>query len=153
MAKVSIYVTEELRSALKRAEIPVSSVCRRALEEEVRKAEALERLRDRAAADAAAERIRGADVDGRVNDGRQCGLAWALERASGADLRAVVDLDSSVWLSLQVTRDGWDTLYEELEALGEYPGEGDFTIPRDDPFIEGFVTGAVEGYWAALAAT
>jgi post-segregation antitoxin (ccd killing protein) len=163
MARVSAYVSRELSERLKQLGVPVSSVCQRALRDAVAKLEAMQRMVDEEAIAAGARRLwRSGDeqqkdaetVDTQQKDaeteGYDSGLRWAIYVAEEPELRTLAELAAGPWVSLRVTWADWPTLFQELIDLDGRPFEHEIIWERE-PFIIGFVRGALDGYWAMAA--
>jgi post-segregation antitoxin (ccd killing protein) len=154
MSSASVYLSKSLSEAVKRLGIPVSSVCQQALRDEVRKLEALERFHEKDAVREGARRLRGArgtESQEAQAEGYDCGLDWAINVAEEPELRAAVEISKVPWVTLHVTEEEWPTLFRELESLdGRSYTDEDIHWERE-PFMLGFVRGAVDAYWAMLA--
>jgi post-segregation antitoxin (ccd killing protein) len=154
MPSASVYLPKTLSEAVKRLGVPVSSVCQRALWDEVTKLEALERFHEKDAVREGARRLRGArgtESQESQAEGYDCGLDWAINVAEEPELRAAVEISKEPWVTLRVTEEAWPTLFRELESLDGRSYTEDIHWERE-PFMLGFVRGAVDAYWAMLAA-
>jgi post-segregation antitoxin (ccd killing protein) len=154
MPSASVYLSKTLSDAVKRLGVSVSSVCQGALWDEVRKLEAMERLQEKDAVREGARRLRGArgtESQESQAEGYDCGLDWAINVAEEPELRAAVEISKEPWVTLHVTEEAWPTLFRELESLDGRSYTEDIHWERE-PFMLGFVRGAVDAYWAMLAA-
>jgi hypothetical protein len=149
MGKVNVYLPDWLEQQVRQAQVSVSPVCQRALEEEVKRVNAQRAITSEL--EKAAERLRGtrtqSDVD--FEEGRELGTRWAKEAATVAELEVMYSLSGENVLRLDVDEADWETLYNFLdnELPGRHNGRISFTI---DPFTEGLIAGAV-GVFEAVA--
>jgi post-segregation antitoxin (ccd killing protein) len=162
MPRVSVYVSRDLSERLKRLGVPASSVCQRALRDAAAKLEAMQRMVDEEAIAAGARRLWGSDeqqkdagaIEAQQKDaetgGYDCGLRWAIYVAEEPELRALAELAAGPWVNLRVTGEDWPTLFPELIELDGRAFEHEIIWERE-PFIIGFVRGALDGYWAMAA--
>lgn len=147
MAKVTIYLPDSLEEAVRAADISMSPICQHALQEEVRKVEAVKNAtRD---IERVASRLRGTIEEEAVEDrkeGFEWGADWARDIATFSELEAVVSRTYAEW---------WDNgpggfIATSFEGVVEYLNSGDdgaFARKLDqEPFVRGFVEGAETVY-------
>jgi len=152
MPKINVYLPSDLAAEVKQAEIPVSEVCQRALQEEVLKMKAATAIGNDERLHAAAARLR-ASRDGEqaqeVQEGRSMGMSWALESASYSELESLVRITDQNWVHFRVGEEGWPTLYAELEEHAGGELRGTAQLNASSPFDRGLVEGARDA-WLAL---
>jgi hypothetical protein len=149
MAKASVYLRDELLEEARRLEVPVSSVCQRAVEEAVR----LSRAATEARSDLVpvAERLRRSettDYDRRFQDGFDLGIRWAREHASLDELKDLAEMVRAGAPAILVTED--HSLPAFLTGCfwdADVPPDL-FTRLGERPFDRGIVAGATEVYEA-----
>lgn len=92
MAKVTIYVPDQLLSAVREAEVSMSPICQRALQREVQRVQAMRTATTDI--ERVAERLRKTVAEDAANDYRQAfemGADWARSAATYSELRSVVE--------------------------------------------------------------
>jgi post-segregation antitoxin (ccd killing protein) len=142
MAKVTLYVPDELAAEAKDADLPQSAVYQDALRAELDRRKAQQQ--DASEIDRAVARLRGTrdeEAQRRSQSGREDGATWAREVATLSELKALVDADTygaPTEAAADYVRmfDG-----EYLDDLGLF---GDIHDDDDQPYWEGFQTGATE---------
>jgi len=151
MAKLTIYLPDDLAEAVRASDISPSPICQGALARVVKKMETMKETRsdiDRVAARLAATRNEGADRE--TAAGHILGATWAREHADLRDLEELADLDQGYWVSINL--DGFPSLESYLASLGDdYEWLSHVKQLERGPFTLGFVRGALEVLVAALA--
>lgn len=147
MPKVNVYLPDELAADVQRLGIQLSSICQRALREEVLRMATMQSVGEEQVA-RAVERLRlSANVEGETNwsQGKRSGRQWALQTAKHGELENLDDTFPAGELvhqdrCLQIAKDidyhdveAWPTLYFWLED----------TNPKLN-WLAGFVDGALE---------
>jgi hypothetical protein len=148
LAKVTIYLPDQLEDAVRAHDIGMSAVCQRALEQEVREVE----LRQQAADDLqkVAERLRGTQQqqeDRERASGFDLGVRWARQWATLEELQALAVVNSQNWTAWMI--DESHSLYDSI-VNERLDGKRPWTIRlrAGEPFVNGLVAGALEIYEA-----
>ena len=147
MASLVIRVTDELRAAAKEAEIDLSEVCARAIEDELSR----EALRERVPEDLAqvADRVRrtGGDDNERYQRGFELGINWARETATYGEMWQIAEWNERRWRQFSVRPEN-NTLPVVFCAANDLPAPQagvDFWFERDS-YTTGVVAGVAEIY-------
>lgn len=151
MAKVTIYLPDELAAQVKDSGISVSPVCQRALQQEVRTMKAM-MIDDDEIAQAAQRLIaeEGEEVMRARAEGTRVGRFWALNLAAPAELRRMqglvrdgrFDLDGRVeaYVGTGVSRleeAAFETIRQMVAEDGELQFDGDALSAYWDAFEDG----------------
>jgi hypothetical protein len=145
MPKVTIYLSDPLADEVKRADLPVSTICQDALRMALARRRVALNPED---LDAVVHRLRTSDglyTSEEFARGMRDGARWAREFADREELETLARLeevgpDGDVWQAFDVA-DGWWTLHDFL-AGGHTPQDDTDELRRDVPYHEGFVRGA-----------
>lgn len=143
MPKLNVYVSDSLAERIRNTNIAVSSVCQRALEQEVRRMEAL-----RTASDVAiniVERLRmnesrpDSDDSMRESEGYEVGTRWARDVASSLELAALGGAGFHPGEQIPVDRSRQE-LYRLLSDAGLHTdSETNLVLSPSDPWGRGFL--------------
>lgn len=149
MAKVTIYLPDELEAEVRSAGISMSPVCQNALKEAVM--EAMLSAQASTEVEAVAERLRASrEVEKRDErtEGRQLGVRWAKEAATLSELLWAAEVATAFWYSVWVDVDDGtlvDFLSEEKGWEFRANDEGRVSFERS-PFMVAFLEGATDVY-------
>lgn len=146
MPKVNVYVPDDLLTAVRAAELPVSAVCQEALEAELRRLEASTKASRglRAVAD---RLLAGREAADRVaaEEGYLLGVRWAQESASLNELERIDRVVDRGW-ALQLHRvPSLITLFLE-ESPDADPDPDDWLDGESSIFDRGVIEGASTVY-------
>lgn len=140
MARITIYLPDDLRDDAELAGIDVAGVCRRALAYEIGR----RRGGARSASDAPDRARQRADDTRRFQRGMELGLGWA-RTASAEEIEEVAAWNGSRWRQFKVTvAHSLATAYCRDTGLGAPPPGEDFWFERD-----AYTLGMVHGVAAA----
>jgi post-segregation antitoxin (ccd killing protein) len=163
VAKVTLYVPDDLAVEAKNAELPQSSLYQDALRAELDRVKA--RQQDASELDRAVARLRGTrdeEAQQRLGYGRSDGATWAREYATLGELSAMRESQPSIWRRMawlsppQAAEVGTNIPNAIPESATDYVGgfdreyldgmglSGDIAAGR--PYWEGFQRGAIEVY-------
>jgi hypothetical protein len=152
MPKTSVYLSDELAEAVRKAGISLSPVCQEALEKEVQRVQAQKeatsdleevatRLKETASEEAEEQHEMGLDV----------GREWARDVATISELRRVAGVKSMNWysaifpVSLNNSISQRDDVFELFpEWDPNYIADMDERSWEREPFTEGLIEGAAE---------
>ena len=149
MPKVTIYVPDELLSAVREAEVSMSPICQRALQREVQRVQAMRTATTDI--ERVAERLRKTIAAEAANDYQQAfemGAEWARSAATFSELRSVVEeafrqagLDGPGRFLAKV-----QGVYDHLDSIeAEEGGRYSLSLGSEE-FARGFVDGAKAVY-------
>jgi len=157
LPKVNVYLPEKLAEDVRAAKVSVSPVCQRALQQEVRRVNAMKEATSDL--EKVAQRLRSTEDEEekeRFELGQELGREWAREYASVSELESVyTDFHHEYWASWDLGEKHSlgifleDSEDPDLESLGY-----DFRWVRErgqlepDPLINGVIAGAAEVYEA-----
>ncbi len=151
MAKVTIYLPDQLEERVRAAEIPLSPICQRALEEEVNRMQ-LHKTANRGLR-SVARRLQSSRHDSGRPDyslGKRAGIEWAREKATYQELSDLAGYAlRQNWSRLEVR--GGSEMADALADLGDdlLPEDHDehkgrpIQLERNEA-LTGFVDGACE---------
>ena len=159
VARVNVYLSDDLHEEVKSAEIEISAVCQTALREAV--TDRRRSKRDQLDVLGAVQRIALTAREGplRNAEGRKAGRRWAMHTATLQDLKALDELEVTggfAYWGSGVERDGSSALeFKDFESLRDWlvAENLDDTHEFDsedwvvDDYTEGFVAAAKE-FWA-----
>lgn len=145
MPKVTIYVPEELLSAVRAAGVSMSPICQRALDREVHRVQAIKTAT--VDIERVAERLRKTIAEEAASDYRQAfemGAEWARSTATFSELRSVVEEAFR-----QAGLDGPGRFLAKVQGVHDYlddiemeEGGGYSLRLGSEEFARGFVDGA-----------
>jgi hypothetical protein len=148
LAKVTIYLPDQLEDAVRAHDIGMSVVCQKALEHEVRDVE----LRQQAADDLqkVVERLRGTQQQQQERErasGFDLGVRWARQWATLEELQALAVLNGQNWTAWIIDEN--HSLYYSI-VNERLDGKTPWTIRLGpgEPFVDGLIAGALEVYEA-----
>ncbi len=146
-SRVNVYLPDDLAEAVRETGIPVSAICQKALQQEVRKVQAQKEAGSDLEQVAARLKQTRADKEQRdYQQGFGLGVRWAKEQATEAELAWAAETAKEHWISLGINGD--NSLLEFLEAeldLDFNQGGAWKTVAwRRDPFMVGLLEGAAE---------
>ena len=158
MARVNVYLSDDLHEEVKLAGIEVSAVCQSALREAV--ADRRRSKHDQLDVLSAVKRIALTAREGplRRAEGRKAGWRWAMDFATLQDLQALDELEVQEgfahWAGHEERVGSNELLLKDFESLGDWLSENlddthEFTAEGwdVDDFTEGFFAAAKE-FWA-----
>jgi post-segregation antitoxin (ccd killing protein) len=138
----NIYLSDELSAAVQRADIALSAVCQKALEQEVRKVQAMQEAGSNL--HQIATRLRSTRDEQQERDyqsGFELGTRWAKTQATEAELTWAAETASQNWYWLRFPDD--HSLPEFLNAEStNFVGNADYEC---DPWMSGVLAGAGGG--------
>jgi post-segregation antitoxin (ccd killing protein) len=157
MAKLTIYLPDDLAEAVRDSDISPSPRCQEALAREVKKLQATKEATsdiEKVAARLAATR---SDADAEEHKaGHNFGVRWARDDADFRDLESLSALDQTYWTSIHIeafpSLESWmETLDDEDLPQGVSSLAHLRHLPPREPFFLGFVAGALEVFDAVQA--
>jgi len=149
MPKVTIYLPDQLAEAVRDADIPLSAVCQKALDQEVHKVQASKEASSDL--EQVAARLKQTRADKEQLDygqGYELGVRWAKEKATEAELAWAAELAQERWISVGVHADNslLRFLEAELDLTFNRGGAWRVELWQPDPFKAGLFEGAAEVY-------
>ncbi len=147
MASLVIQVTDALRAAAKDAEIDLSDVCSRAIEDELSRAHLREQVPEDLVLVAERVRATGGDDNNRYQHGFELGTNWARETATYGEMWQISEWNNRRWRQFAVRPED-NSLAVVYCAANELPAPQagvDFWFEQDS-YTNGVVAGVAEIY-------
>lgn len=143
--RMNISVPDDLAEQVRALDLPISSICQKALNTAVQDAE--KRAAFVGDLEAVARRLRGtvdADKQARLAEGREDGIVWAKEYASVRDLAQLADGESD-----GIHPQSLSLIAFKSAQVGQAVISVDIDLDDDEAYWDGFMRGAME-VWEAV---
>ena len=147
MASVVIELTDTLRAAAKDAQINLSEVCARAIEDELTRASIREQVPEDLVLVAERVRATGGDDSSRYELGFALGTEWARNTATYGEMWQIAEWNERRWRQFAIRPES-NSLAAVFCSANDLPAPEagvDFWFERD-PYTAGLVAGVAEIY-------